>query len=279
MARRSILDVFAYRDYRSFLRAYYQRRKAERGGFSYAEFAAQVGQRSPNYLKLVIDGGRNLSPDLAYRYGEACALRGEALDYFCALVAFNQSRTSRERETSYARIQSFRRFRAAHRLDAARNAYYSQWYVPAIHELVAREDFRDDPHWIASTLLPPIAPRQAARALRVLERLSLIERDAQGGVVQAQAVVETPEGPLGHQVAQFHRAMMQRAAESIESVPREDREIAGLTLCLSQARVHELKAELEAFRAHLLDRYMKDEQPERVVQVNIQMFPLSTKRG
>jgi len=47
---------------------------------------------------------------------------------------------------------------------------------------------------------------------------------------------------------------------------------------LSESRMGELKAELEAFREHLLRRYMKDERPERVVQVNFQMFPLSVKR-
>ena len=40
-----------------------------------------------------------------------------------------------------------------------------------------------------------------------------------------------------------------------------------------------LKQELEAFRTQLMQRYMKDETPERVVQVNFQMFPLSAKRS
>jgi uncharacterized protein (TIGR02147 family) len=274
---RATVDVFGHRDYRAFLRAYVARRKAQKDGFSVAEFAKRVGLRSPNYLKLVTDGERNLSPDVAHRFGEACGLQGEALEFFCALVGFNQAKTARERELHYKKLQSFRRYRAAHRLDAAQSAYHSEWYIPAIYELAARADFREDARFIAQTLLPQIAPKQATQALAVLSELGLLVRDPVGQLRQAQSVVETPEGPLGHHVVQFHRAMMQRAAEALDRVPREEREIASLTLCVSEAKLHELKAELEAMREQLLQRYMADAHPERVVQVNFQMFPLSKK--
>lgn len=275
MATRAPVDVFGYRDYRAFLRAYYERRKAEKNGFSHAEFSKGIGLRSPNYLKLVSDGARNLTPDLAHRFGEACGLRNEPLSYFCTLVAFNQAKTARERGLHYEKLQGFRRFRASHKLDAAQSAYYGQWFIPAVYELCAREDFDEDPRWIARSLLPPISPKQASHALEVLAKLGLLSRDARGRLVQNDAVVETPEGPLGHHVVQFHRAMMERAAESLDLVPRDEREIGALTFCLSEARMRELKSELEAFREQLLQRYMKDERPERVVQVNLQMFPLS----
>ena len=50
-------------------------------------------------------------------------------------------------------------------------------------------------------------------------------------------------------------------------------------MCVSEAKMRELKAELEAFRHALVQRYMDDPQGERVVQVNFQMFPLSIKKG
>ena len=278
MGTRAAVDVFAYRDYRAFLRAFYERRRAQAAGYAYADFAAEVGLRSSNYLRLVIEGERNLGVDLAHRFGEACGLRSDALRYFCALVAFNQAKTSRERALHYEKLQGFRRFRASHKLDAAHSAYHSQWYIPVVYELAARADFRDDPHWIAQCLLPPIAPRQAASALKVLQQLGLLQRDDSGRLQQQQPVVETEQGPLGHQVVQFHQMMMQRASEALDSVPRDEREIASLTLCVSEERMHELKAELEAFRQRLLERYMREEEPERGVQVNFQMFPMSGKK-
>src|ERR1041384_5942502 len=97
MATRAAVDVFAYRDYRAFLLAYYERRKAEKNGFSYAEFSQRIGPRSANYPERVIDGGRTLAADLAHRFGEGCELRDDALSYFCTLVGFNQAKTARER--------------------------------------------------------------------------------------------------------------------------------------------------------------------------------------
>jgi len=278
MRRRALLDVFGYRDYRAFLGAYYDRRKAQKGGFSFARFSEQIRLRSPNYLKLVIDGARNLTPALAHRFGEGCGLRDEALDYFCALVTFNQARTAHDRDRAYRALQAFPRFRQTHKLDAAQSAYHAHWYIPVVYELCARADLRHDPKTLARAVLPPIAPKQAAHALSVLQELGVLVRK-RGRFEQVDAVVETADGPLGHQVVQFHRAMLQRAAEALDHVAREEREIAALTLCISEAHMLELKHELEAFRAHLLERYAKDETPERVVQVNFQLFPLSAKRS
>jgi uncharacterized protein (TIGR02147 family) len=278
MASRAKVDVFSFRDFRAFLRAYSERHRAEKSGFSPAEFAKRAGLRSPNYLKLVIDGQRNLTPDLAHRFAEACGLRDDSVSYFCALAAFNQAKTARERDLHYETLQSFRRFRAAHRLDGAQSAYHSEWYIPAVYELAAFADFDPEPRSIAKMLLPPISPKQAQQALDVLVELGLLVADAEGRLRPAQSIVQTPEGPLGHHVVQYHRTMMQRAAEALDQVPRAEREIASLTIACSEQRMRELKAELEAFRHGLAERYQADPRAERVVQLNFQLFPLTKKK-
>jgi len=275
MGARAAVDVFRYRDYRSFLRAYYERNKERRGGYSLRAFSRGTGLRSPNYLKLVMDGDRNLTPSMALRFAEGCGLAGEAAEYFCELVSFNQARLARERELHFERLTRFSRFRKVHKLDLAQSEYHSEWYIPAIRELVARPDFSEDPGWIAKVLLPPIAPAQAKRAVEVLLELGLLVRDEAGRLAQAQELLETPAGPLGHHVVKFHRTMMQLAAASLDHVPREEREIASVTLCLSEEQLQQLKSELHSFREHLLQKYQADAHSARVVQLNLQMFPLS----
>jgi uncharacterized protein (TIGR02147 family) len=240
-------------------------------------FSRRVGLRSPNYLKLVMDGDRNLTPELALRFAEACGLSGDAVDYFCTLVLFNQAKSAKERDLHYGRIKSFRRYRDTHKLDLAQAAYHAEWYIPAIRELVVRADFVDDPKWIAKALLPAISAPQARKALAVLCELGLLVRDARGRLVQTEPLVGTGQGPLGHHVARFHRTMMQLAAESLDRVPREDREIGALTLCISDAQMRALKRDLERFEQELLQRYGAED-AERVVQVNFQMFPLSNRK-
>jgi uncharacterized protein (TIGR02147 family) len=268
-------DVFEHRDYRGYLRAFYGHRKRSEYGFSLRSFSRHAGLRSSNYLKLVMDGDRNLSAEMAGRFAQACGLRGEAADYFCELVAFNQAKTAAERERAYARIKRFRGYRRVHKLDRAQDAYHSRWYIPAVRELVASKDFREDPKWIARTLRPAISPREAEQALQVLLELELIERDQSERLVQCDPLLSTPDGPLSHHVLSFHRAMLERAADALDRVPRQEREIASLTLCLSEERASELKAELERIREELLQRYQTDADSTKVVQVNLQMFPLS----
>ncbi|MBN1605925.1 MAG: TIGR02147 family protein [Polyangiaceae bacterium] len=278
MSSRAAVDVFRHRDYRVFLREYYSQRKERKAGYSLRAFSQTAGLRSPNYLKLVMDGERNLTPEMALRFANSCDLSGEAADYFCELVAYNQAQSAAERERHYRQLRRFRRFRRVHKLDVAQEAYHSHWYIPVIRELVARPDFQEDAKWIAKTLLPPISPTNARDAIGVLCDLGLLVRDTGGRLVQAEPLIETPEGPLGHQVVEFHRAMMGLASEALDRVSRDEREISSVTLCLSKAKMNELKKELEELREDLLQRYQADEQSERVVQVNLQMFPLSAAR-
>jgi uncharacterized protein (TIGR02147 family) len=270
-------DVFQFRDYRAFLRAFYAQNKRAEYGFSLRAFSKRARLRSSNYLKLVMDGERNLTREMAERFGEACALRGQAADYFCALVAYNQAESAVDRERAYARLARMPRFRAVYKLDAAQQAYHSSWYMPVIRELVASPEFREDPRWLARRLSPAITPRQAERALAILIELGLLARDEGGRLQQVDALVQTPDGPLGHQVQQFHRAMLERAASAIESVPRDERQIESITLCLSEARARELKARIDAFCDEVLQSFQSDAGSKRVYQLNLQLFPLTVK--
>lgn len=271
-------ELFEFDDYRAFLRAYYAHKKQAGRGFSLRAFSRKAALTSSNYLKLVMDGDRNLSFPMAERFASACGLSGPRASYFVELVALQQAKTQAERERAYERLRTLRGFRQVHPLDDEYAAYHAQWYIPAVRELAARRDFQADPKWIAVRLLPAITARQAARALKVLSTLGMLV-PAGGTLRQAHALVETPDKPLGTHVVRFHRVMMERAAESIDLVPREQREIASLTLCLSDTQLGLLKAELTRMRAELLRKYTAGADAKRVVQLNIQMFPLSIEEA
>jgi len=271
------VNVFEYLDYRVYLRDFYQFCKANEYGFSHRAFSRRAGLRSSNYLKLVMDGERNLTAEMADQFAKACGLRNQAADFFCELVAFNQATAAKERNRCHERLTRFKQYREIHRLDAAQTAYYSTWYLPAIRELVAREDFIEDPKWIARTLHPKIAPAQAKNAIETLLELGLVERD-RGRLRQSNPLVTTGSGPLGAHIVNYHRAMLQRAAEALESVERDQREISSLTLCVSEAVMLDLKERIREFRREILQIAELEGKPERVVQINFQLFPLSEKR-
>jgi len=282
-ARRRILgavaddrpSVFDYLDHRAFLRDHYLLLKRRGRGFSYRAFSRRAGLSSPNYLKLVIDGDRNLSAPMAARFAAACGLAGEAATYFVDLVAFNQAASASERSAAYAKLTSFKRYRLAHRLEVAQAAYHSTWYLPAIRELAARHDFEAEPAWVAARLRPAITAAEARRALEVLFELGLLVDDGCGGVKQGEPLVTTGPQTQGVHITSYHRMMLARASASIDEVPAEHRDVSSLTLCMGRDGVRRLKERIRRFRRELLELSALESDPREVVQVNFQLFPLT----
>lgn len=277
MTRRSTLSVYDYLDYRAFLRAYYAEQKARGRGFSFRAFSRRANLRSPNYLKLVMDGERNLAPSMAARFADACGLQDEDGIYFVNLVAFNQATSVRTRNVHYQALTAHSGYRKAHRLELAHAAYHATWYLPAIRELVATEAFREDVDWIAAQLIPPIAKSEAQQALATLLQLGLVVRDSRGRLVQAEPVVSTGPEVRALHIANYHRAMLQRAAEAIDAVSPEERDISSLTLTLSAEGLRRFKGRIQRFREELIALALTEEAPDQVAQVNFQLFPLSKR--
>ncbi len=268
-------NVFDYLDYRAFLRDHYFFQKGRGRGFSYRAFSRRAGLRSPNYLKLVIDGDRNLSGEMSGRFAGACGLEGEAATYFIDLVAFNQATSATERNAAYERLTTFKRYRQAHRLEMAQAAYHSTWYLPAIRELAARRDFRADPTWIAGRLRPSIAVADARRALDALFELGLLVTTSRGKVKQGEPLVTTGAQTTSLHIGNYHRMMMERAAASIDEVPAAQRDISSLTLCMGEDGLRRLKERIARFRRELLELSELETNAREVVQVNFQLFPLT----
>jgi uncharacterized protein (TIGR02147 family) len=279
VSRADRVNVFAYLDYREALRALYAHKKANEYGFSHRAFSRRAGLKSVNFLKLVMEGERNLSAEVAPRFAAALGLDGAESDYFCALVDYNQARTSRDRSAAHQRLVRQQPQRAVRELDAQHAAYHTHWYIPAIRELAVRADFRAEPAWVARMLEPSITVAQAKKALEVLTALGLLSADEHGQLRPVDAHVSTGLAPLGHQIADYHRAMIARAGQSIDLFERSEREIASLTLCIDEAVLPELKQKLQAFRRELMLFAEASGQRTRVVQVNFQLFPLSKKEG
>lgn len=190
---------------------------------------------------------------------------------------FCQAKSTEERSRHHERLARFRKFRDAHQLLGEQTAYHEHWYMPALRELAGLPAFREDPKWIAGMLEPPISPRQAAEALETLCRLGLLVRDAQGRLQQAQALVTTGPGPLGHQIFVYHHAMMDLAKRALDDLPRELRDVSSVTLCVAEGTLAVLKQRIREFRRELLELAEADARAERVVQLNLQLFPLSRR--
>jgi len=273
------IDVFAYFDYRAFLRDAYADLKERQPGFSFRWFARRAGMTSPNFLKLVMDGKRNLTAASSERFATALDLTGSETAFFRELVGFGQARTAAEKNRHFERIGSYRQHRAVCALERDQFEYLSHWWYPAIRELITCEGFVEDDEWIAGQLVPAITPAQARQAIELLLALGFVERDASGRLRQREPLLSTGPEVRSLAVGNFHRQMMERAAESIDLVDRELRDISGVTVALSAESFQLVKQRIVELRAELLALSAGEAHPTRVVQVNFQLFPLAATDG
>ena len=275
MPEESSVNIYGFLDYRALLGALYAHKKQHEYGFSHRAFSRRAGLKSVNLLKLVMDGQRNLSPAVAERFAVALGLRGHAGEYFCELVRFNQARSARERASAHERLSKLRPERALRLLDEQHAAYCAEWYIPAIRELAARADFRADAAWIGRTLRPKVSKARVEKALTVLVGLGLLAPDESGVPRPVDSLLSTGFSPLGHHIAGYHRAMLERASAAIDLFPRDERELGALTLCVDPALLPEIKQRLQSFRHELMRFAESRGQRSQLLQVNFQMFPLS----
>jgi uncharacterized protein (TIGR02147 family) len=71
--------------------------------------------------------------------------------------------------------------------------------------------------------------------------------------------------------------MIDLAKRALDQLPREQRDISSLTLCVNESALPLLKQRIRDFRQELLQLAELWGAPERVVQLNFQMFPLSRR--
>jgi uncharacterized protein (TIGR02147 family) len=267
--------IFEYLDYRAFLKDMYVYRKSRERIFSYRYFSGKAGFASPNFLKLVIDGQRNLSHTSMLKIARGFELKGNERDFFEHLVFMNQAGEHEERNHYYQKMMSVNGHKAIHKIARDSYAYFSKWYYPVIREIIRFRMEGLTAEKIASLLRPRISVAEARTAIKLLLRLNLIRKNAGGMWEQTDQDITTGPEVRSLVVANFHREMLKLADAAIDDVPANERDISGLTLSLSRERFPELKARIVAFRKELLELTGRDQSPDQVVQVNIQLFPLS----
>jgi hypothetical protein len=130
-------SVFSYVNYRRFLKDYYQQAKAEKKYFSYRYFSRRAGINSPNFLKVVIEGKRNLSSRTIDKFAGALGLDKKETVFFRRLVVFNQAKTASEKQESYIILREMANQMRLHADAADFPGIFDTWYGNVVRELMA----------------------------------------------------------------------------------------------------------------------------------------------
>lgn len=249
-------DITSYTDYREFLRAMVSFLRVVRPGFSFRSFAKRAGFASPNYLKLVTDGLRNLAPESVDKFARGLALSRREHEVFRLLVAMANARSDDERNAHFARLRERLVHDETARLRDDQFAVYDMWWALIVREMANLPEFEHDARWVARRLRPRVRSIQAQRALELLERLGMLTRGADGRTRATDRTVSTgPELQALQSLAvrNYHRAHLDLAARSLDEVPRESRNVTSVTLVLDKEGYAAAVEEIGRLRRKLLE--------------------------
>lgn len=271
----SPINLFQYLDYRRFLKDWFTESKKMRRGLSFRSFAKKAGFKSVNFFKFVMDGKRNLTEESLVKCMSGLGLNKQEQDFFRNLVSFNQAKTHEVKDTSYQRLIRSRKYNQLKPIAKEQYEYFAAWYHPVVRELIVSRDCNGTPQWVASRIFPPITPIQVTRSIELLEKIGLIEKGLDGRWKQSNSLVSTGPEVLSVSVLNYHKLVLDLAKETLETVPMSRRDVSALTLGVLKERIPELKRRIQEFREEILKLVAGDSRPEEVIQLNIQMFPVT----
>lgn len=269
-----MLNIFNFMNYRDYLRAFYHDKKAADKGFSYRVMAESSGFKSKSFIKLVIDGKKNLTPESSNRLNNILKLNEKSFSYFSDLVAFNQARSMRERNEYLKRLFSYRKRNPGRLVLQNQYEFYAQWYHNTIRELLPFCDFKEDYGILGKMVNPPISAREARESVRLLLKLKLIKKEG-NAYAQASPILTTGNEVTTAAVQNFHVQNLAIAAASIDDCPGPRRDLSCLVLGLSEEGIEQVKKEIQEFRKKILEIAQDEKNPTQVFHYATQFFPTS----
>lgn len=278
-------EVSVYTDFRQFLKDYYdfkvQQHKDSFGSYTYKHFSAAADIKSPNYLKLIIDGERNLSPVTVRKFARAMNCDKRESDEFALLVEYGQASDPLEKNRHLRRLGEFRMKRRvksgevrAEQIENSPN--WAAWVLAAMADQ-KNVSFAIDS--LRERLQGLIKEDDLRKALEQLFRNGALVRDeATGEVRKGVATAPNQDEIPPELIRKLQSELIYLGMESLLYGRSQDREFGSLTVCLTEAEFEKLKFEMR----HLRKRIYKDalvarekEKGDRVFQLNIQLFPIT----
>ncbi|MFM6930040.1 MAG: TIGR02147 family protein [Bdellovibrio sp.] len=274
-----------YMNYREFLAAFYQfKRRASKGSlraYNYAVFSAAANIKSPNYLKMIIEGKRNLSDDMIGKFGKALGLNKEYTEEFRLLVQFTQATDPADRNMYLKKMSEHRVAGKLKSGEIDRKSFEKvpNWVAWIIYAMVDQEGVAFDTSSLKGLLRGKASDDEIENALNTLITSGDLHKDEATGVIKkARSLTESPEDIPVALVRKLQSQLMYLGLESIYQDQPTDREFGTLTMSLTKAEFEEIKFKLRQMRKGLNKdnsiARMKSK-GERVYQLNIQLFPVT----
>jgi len=273
-----------YTDFRRYLCDFYKYKKKTFSTavrpYSYAVFSAAADIKSPSYLKLIIEGRRNLSMGMAAKFSRALGHSKEESREFKALVLYGQACDPLERNR-YLKALSELRVKKQIRSGEINTETWNKvpsWVSWVIYALADQEGVSFDPIYLRKILRDRVSIDEIKRAISLLLESGELVKNADGRIVKGRELINGYEKIPVAMVRKIQAELIYLGLESLFQDKVTEREFGALTVALTKDEFEQIKFEIR----QLKKRFFKNvkvkraqNKGQRVYQLNMQLFPLS----
>jgi uncharacterized protein (TIGR02147 family) len=268
-----MIDIFEYLEYQDFLRDHYRDSKNRQAFFSFRYIAFKTGLDASFYVK-VLSKQKHISDSTIPALTAFLKLNKRESDYFAALVRFNKAKRPEQERLYFEKLLALRN-PVSKTLDKDKYDYFSSWRNVAVWEELKVIPFKGDFADLGARLVPAITSAQAKSCVRLLEKLGMVLHEKDGAYRATDQFVSSDGVTRAMSVRAFQKEMSLLAAEAIERIPREQRDISTLTLSTSAACLEAIRERLAEVRHEIMEMVKKFDTSDEVFQLNFQVFPLT----
>ena len=270
--------VTGFLDCIQYLEKVYSFVKDNRENYSYIQFASDLGFSGTNVLHQILRGYRKLTLKTAKKLTTAMHLKGVQKRYFETLVEYRNEISSIKRDEIFAHLIELKRETLKSEDDQKWLEFFSTWYHPIVLETLQLDNCKNNPGKIASRINPPIKTKQAEESIQLLLDLKLIELDSESQIFHpVKSSISSGHEVTGIGFIRYHQRMIELAKESITRVESSQRDISSVTFSCDEDSVAEVKQMIHEFNEKLQKKLESVESKKKVVQLNIQLFPVTSE--
>ncbi len=278
VSKPSTPNVFAFLDFRSYLKEYLNYLRQKNSAFTFQTLVEQFGLNSrAHYIDIV--KGRKLTKAFLDSYIRICGLTGDAARYFRAIVGYDQARADAEKTGYFKEILALSPQLETVKLEQEAYRYFSKWYHPVMLSMLDIYKGINDHREIARMFKPKISALQAKQAIQLLTELGFISWDEHRKQwTLHHKFFKCTDKALVIALKEFHKKMIDAGRHAYED-DFDNQDFSTLTLSASMATKKEIERMIIDFRKTIMEKVKADADPRFVVQMNLQLFELSKPMG
>jgi uncharacterized protein (TIGR02147 family) len=245
---------------------------------SHAQWARQLGYRSPRGIAMVLSGQRLPSADMLHRLSTYLS-HSEAEHRYLEMLVEKERHVQEGRDTEPLEAQLWKinpKADATQEMSLEDFAQMGQWFFYVIKQLIDTQGFQEDYGWIQRRLRGKVSPVEIRGALRVLTQLGIVRRGKDGRLRTTGASISVPHDIKSTALREHHRGLAARAVEALEEQAPAEREFDSLTLRVSPEALPKVKEAIRHF-VNQFDKSFENLDSDRVYQLNVQFFEHTTQ--